>query len=196
VEERFEVRPWIVAAKTVIHNSCTTGVTSALLDTPVIAYVPDGLEASSLPNEVSDRCDTVSEVHSTIQEYLLGEKSFSLNSSMSARIRQHIDNIDYLSAERIADLLDSITDTETDRTPLPVDNKLRLRRALVRTVGSKRFEELYVKRLRGENRHKFPYTPTAEVESIVSQFVDGIKPEELQIDRLTYVVNGFRLHRN
>lgn len=196
VEERFEVRPWIVAAEAVVHNSCTTGVTSALLDTPVIAYVPDGLEASSLPNEVSDRCETVVEVHNTIQEYLSREKSFTLDSTMKAKIRQHIDNVDYLSAERIADLLDSITSTETVRTPLPVDNELRLRRALVRAAGSKRFEELYVKRLRGENRHKFPYTSTAEVESIVGRFVDDIKPTDLQVDRLPYVVNGFRLRCN
>ncbi|QLG48885.1 surface carbohydrate biosynthesis protein [Natrinema halophilum] len=194
VEDRFEVRPWIVAAETVVHNSCTTGVTSALLNTPVIAYVPDGLEASSLPNEVSERCETASEVCDSIQGYLSSEVSFALGSTPKSKIRRHIDNIDYLSAERIADIVDSLTATEADRTPLPVDNKLRLRRALVRTVGSKRFEDLYVKRLRGEDRHKFPYTSTAEVESMVNRFVEDIKPAGLQVERLPYMVNGFRLH--
>jgi hypothetical protein len=128
-----------------------------------------------------------------IQEYLSGEKSFTLDNNSKAKIRQHIDNIDYLSAERIADLLDSITATETDRIPLPVDNELRLRRALVRAAGSKRFEELYVKRLRGENRHKFPYTSTDEVKSIVERFDETIQPADLRIGRLPYMVNGFRI---
>lgn len=196
VEKRLEVRPWIMAAKAVVHNSCTTGVTSALLDTPVLAYVPDGLEALSTPNEVSDRCESLTELHDNLRGYLSHEMEFSLNNQDKDNIKNHIDNVDYLSVERIADVVDSVTSTEVKRTRLTTDNKLRLRRLLVQAVGAKRFEELYVRKFRGENRHKFPYTPTTEVDSIVDRFVDEIKPTGLQVQRVPYMVNGFRLSTN
>jgi hypothetical protein len=121
---------------------------------------------------------------------------FSLNNHDKDNIKNHIDNVDYLSVERIADVVDSVTSTKVKRTRLTTDNKLRLRRLLVQAVGAKRFEELYVRKFRGENRHKFPYTPTTEVDSIVDRFVDEIKPTGLQVQRVPYMVNGFRLSTN
>jgi surface carbohydrate biosynthesis protein len=193
VERRFEARPWILAAETVVHNSCTTGVTSALLDTPVIAYVPDELETNSVPNEISDRCGSVSEVCNSIRNYLLGETSFSIDSDTRSKIRRHIDNMDYLSVRKIADILDSLSVDDAVRTGLPTDKKLWFRRNLVRTFGSKRFEEYYVKQVRGEDRQKFPYTSTDEVKSIVERFDETIQPADLRIGRLPYMVNGFRI---
>jgi surface carbohydrate biosynthesis protein len=196
VEKRLEVRPWILAAEAVVHNSCTTGVESALLGTPVIGYVPDGLEVLPVPNNVSDRCETVTAVCDMLQQSLTKERIHALNDEREAEIKQYIDNTDYLSVERIADVVDSVLTNETDRTALDVDTKLRVRRWLVRALGSKRFEEVYVKGFRGESRHKFPYTSTDEVQSIVEQFDDRIKPSGLRIERLPYMVNGFRFKCN
>lgn len=193
VDKRFEARPWILGAEAVIHNSCTTGVTSALLNTPVISYVPNGWEISETPNNISERCTTATEVFETVRYYLNSDDEFTLDTDAKATVRSHIDNIDYLSAERIAGVVDSVTGDKDNAGGLNIDTKLALRRALVRTIGSRRFEELWVKRLRGESRHKFEYTSTGEVELIVEQFTDGIKPTGLKIDRLPYMINGFRV---
>jgi hypothetical protein len=47
--------PWLLAADALIHNSCTTGIESALLGRPTFAYMPlrDTAVECSLPNQVS-----------------------------------------------------------------------------------------------------------------------------------------------
>jgi surface carbohydrate biosynthesis protein len=70
IHKRFEVRPWILESKAVIHNSCTTGVEAALLNTPVIAYVPHESKRLETPNEVSVRCTTAADVFDTIDHYV------------------------------------------------------------------------------------------------------------------------------
>jgi len=51
------VAPWLMAADVVIHNGCTTGLETFMLERPVIAYQPvvsDTYDAH-LPNRVSDQ---------------------------------------------------------------------------------------------------------------------------------------------
>lgn len=50
------VIPWIIGAKMVIHNSCTTGVEAFLLDRRTVAYLPISDEEldSRLPNYLSE----------------------------------------------------------------------------------------------------------------------------------------------
>lgn len=50
-----DVRPWLMGSDAVVHNSCTTGVSAALLEKPVFAYTPDDLafHPSPVPNAVS-----------------------------------------------------------------------------------------------------------------------------------------------
>jgi surface carbohydrate biosynthesis protein len=58
------VIPWIMAASVVVHNSCTTGVESYLLDVPVVAYRPVTSEIydSKLPNSLSHQAATMDEL--------------------------------------------------------------------------------------------------------------------------------------
>jgi surface carbohydrate biosynthesis protein len=60
------VAPWIIGATAVVHNACTTGVESVLLDRPTIAYVPVVHDLfnrlSYLPNAVSVIARTTDEV--------------------------------------------------------------------------------------------------------------------------------------
>jgi surface carbohydrate biosynthesis protein len=193
IDKRFEVRPWILGSQAVIHNSCTTGVEAALLNTPVIAYVPNGWERLETPNEVSVRCTTAADVFDVINHHGERQKAFTLDTDTKTKLQPHIDNIEYLSAERIADVVDSVTANTNKTDSIETNNKLALRRAIVRTVGSKRFEELWVKRLRGESRHKFEYIATTTIYSIIEKFSDKIKPRGLTIDRLPHMVNGFRV---
>jgi surface carbohydrate biosynthesis protein len=193
VDKRFEARPWIIGSEAVIHNSCTTGITAALLNTPVISYVPNGWETSETPNNISERCTEMTEVFDTIRFYMNNNKQFTLDADSKLELQAHIHNIDYLSAERIADIVDSITAAKNRKSSLERNNRLTLRRALVRAVGARRFEELWVKRLRGESRHKFEFATINEVKSIIDRFADEIKPAGLKVDRLPYMVNGFRV---
>jgi hypothetical protein len=63
-----ELAPWILAAKAVIHNSCTSGLESALLNRKAIAYIPlNELEfEAELPNSVSEIAKTEVEIKNLI----------------------------------------------------------------------------------------------------------------------------------
>lgn len=70
-----ELTPWIIAAKSVIHNSCTTGVEAALLNIKAIAYVPidEPQFEMELPNSVSAAAATEDEVISLIEQSPLAQ---------------------------------------------------------------------------------------------------------------------------
>lgn len=192
VDKQGVVRPWIIAADVVIHNSCTTGVTSALLDTPVIAYMPEGMGIRTVPNEVSHKCSTKSEVF----EYIANNKGKGkkqIPRKKKQKIKQHVDNIDYLSSEKIADVIDSVAKDTKSQPSLTESKKLLFRQFCIEILGSKRFEDFWVKGIQNEKRHKFRYTFTEEIDSIMKRFSDEIEIESLQMEKIEYMVNGFRI---
>jgi surface carbohydrate biosynthesis protein len=75
VAHEGSVVKWILASKLVIHNGCTTGIESFLLDKPVISYMPFKSEEidEDLPNEVSYKAFTISELFSFIDSLEKGE---------------------------------------------------------------------------------------------------------------------------
>lgn len=99
-----ELTPWIMAAKAVIHNSCTTGVESALLKIKAIAYVPvnEPQYEKELPNRVSAAVSTEDEVIELIEKSpiaqevpaVLGEYITSLTGTLACeKITEQIDNL-------------------------------------------------------------------------------------------------------
>ncbi len=59
-----ELEPWIIAARTVIHNSCTSGVLAALLNRTSVSYMPynDARFEHEMPNSVSAQACTIDDV--------------------------------------------------------------------------------------------------------------------------------------
>jgi surface carbohydrate biosynthesis protein len=72
--------PWMMGAQAVIHNACTTGVESFLLDRPTIAYVPVVHETfnrlSYLPNAVSRIARDMDELSEAVRCALAQERPF------------------------------------------------------------------------------------------------------------------------
>ncbi|MBT3535242.1 MAG: hypothetical protein HN478_15275 [Rhodospirillaceae bacterium] len=68
------VVPWLLAAKVLIHNSCTTGLEGYLLDRPVIAYQPVRSEIydSYLPNVVSHPAENLEALVQAVGDALEG----------------------------------------------------------------------------------------------------------------------------
>lgn len=46
VSSQYSVSPWAMAAKAVLHNSCTTAIESGFYAVPTIAYTPEGMTHS------------------------------------------------------------------------------------------------------------------------------------------------------
>ncbi|MFC4403906.1 surface carbohydrate biosynthesis protein [Gracilibacillus xinjiangensis] len=66
--------PWLYAAKSVIHNGCTSGIEASLMDRPVISYVPFETMEPKLPNQSGQIATTSKEVITLIQKVFDGEK--------------------------------------------------------------------------------------------------------------------------
>jgi len=99
-----ELTPWIISAKAIIHNSCTTGVEAALLNLKAIAYTPvDEPEfEADLPNQVSSAVSSEKEVIELIEQSpmeqpvpaILEEYISSLSGPFACdRIAENIENL-------------------------------------------------------------------------------------------------------
>jgi len=72
------VVPWLIAAKALIHNGCTTGVEAYMIGLPSISYRASVDNAYDngfyrLPNMVSHQCFDFEELHATLKRILAKE---------------------------------------------------------------------------------------------------------------------------
>jgi hypothetical protein len=197
IRKEGEVRPWILASDAIIHNSCTTGVASALLGTPTFAYMPNDLQVSSTPNDVSIKCNSVSELARQLNEYVDTTTKYNMNENQIANIRPFIDNINYISSMRIADIIESM-DHEKANSYSQYFNpsfKSRLKSSLIKAAGSRTFEKMYYEKLKGgrSTSYKFSETTVEEVASLVNALPEEIVPEALNIKQIPGVMYGFQL---
>ncbi|WP_163583354.1 surface carbohydrate biosynthesis protein [Gracilibacillus saliphilus] len=64
------INKWILAAKIVIHNGCTSGIEAFLLDQPVIVYQPLETKEIELPNLLGFKATSLTELRDTIDQLL------------------------------------------------------------------------------------------------------------------------------
>lgn len=187
-----EARSWIAGASAVVHNGCTTGIETALLGRPVIAYLPTKKSAhgSEIANAVSHRVGTKVELIEAVGAACHGERSFDWPEGTRERLRRHIDNLDYLSAERIADVVDANAPDSTGEfestfaPPLPQRGK----RLAVGTVGVERYKRLRSSRFVRERwpyyNYKFDGLSVEEVEQRV-RTIRGSQPgPDIEVNRV------------
>ena len=72
------VVPWLLAAKVLVHNGCTTGVEAYAMGVPAITYRKSVNEYYDngfyrLPNLLSHQCFSFEELRSTVEKILAGE---------------------------------------------------------------------------------------------------------------------------
>ena len=114
VTNKGNVIPWLMAAKVLVHNSCTTGVEAYLMGVPAVTYMATRNENYDdgyyqLPNSVSYRCFNFGELRLTLARILAG-KLGALNGD------QHKELINYylsarqgrLACDRILDVVEKI----------------------------------------------------------------------------------------
>ena len=75
VDANGNIIPWLLAARVMIHNGCTTGVEAYALGRRSIAYLPGlnpyyDFDFQGLPNRLSDQCHDLDELESTLSRVL------------------------------------------------------------------------------------------------------------------------------
>ncbi len=112
------INKWLLAAKIVIHNGCTSGIEAFLLDKPVIAYLPFDTEEIELPNVLGFKATTLTELHDTVDHLLHHQAVIPGDDRLYHYCRWEIDSY---SVDYILDLCNTIS------LPSPPHNLSNLR---------------------------------------------------------------------
>ncbi len=169
------VTPWLMAARLLLANGCTTMIEAAVLGTPTLAYQPvrDPRYDDDLPNRVSRRAFTAADLCRQAAAIMAGEKEGVPESERRRILDPHLAALDGpLAAERIVSVLENAgyLAGPPPQTPLPS----RLRGALhnkVRTLSKR----INMRRPGHRNNlkyhaHRFPGVTAAELEAAIARF--------------------------
>jgi hypothetical protein len=163
------VIPWLLAARVMIHNSCTTGLEGYLLDAPIVAYRPvcsDDFD-QRLPNSLSHEVFDAKALLDAVATALAGGLVWDAE---AARVRRdlaahHLAALDGpLASQRIADVLDRFEAT-AERTTPPLLTRFvgRVRAARRRRSKLRHADTPGHKRSLVYTRHRFPGIALREV---------------------------------
>jgi len=121
--------PWLLAAKVVIHNSCTTGLESYVLGVPVIAYLPltSARFDRKLPNNLSQKAYNLDELQALVNTSLKGgfQPDLSVATSQKNLIQQYIDSLEgTFASEKIVEALEQFDNTLGDKSGIQIPSYL------------------------------------------------------------------------
>ncbi|MBW2504358.1 MAG: hypothetical protein JRE16_07280 [Deltaproteobacteria bacterium] len=103
------VHPWLLAAKAVVANGCTTLVESAILGTPGVNYEPVTVDEYDFPitRDVSRRVFNIDELLTAVRSIVNGELGPLDYAVRKAALEPHIAALEgRLAADRMVDVLD------------------------------------------------------------------------------------------
>jgi surface carbohydrate biosynthesis protein len=182
ITNQGNVIPWLLAAKAMVHNGCTTGLEAYVLGAPAISYLATlnkyyDYDFQGLPTKLSYQCFNFQELAETLSQILRGDLG-------AAESQERQDLIDYYLAardgpfacERIIDVLEAGGYNEKQPPAKPLGTYLqgqlfaKLKAALT---------SLYMRRS-GPNRqayhdHRFPELSVVEIEQKIGRFGELLK---------------------
>jgi surface carbohydrate biosynthesis protein len=194
VTNEGNVVPWLMAAKALIHNGCTTGVEAYVVGVPAISYRATVNEYYDygfyrLPNLLSHQCFNFEELRLTLEKILAGELGAAGGDERKTIVDQHLAALDGpLACERIVDVCEKIVDGQFDRSkPALLDRLTGYCMANMRTLKRKLKARLPGSRKKPEfHRHRYPEVPLEEIRARISLFQQVLgDSSELQIDQIS-----------
>ncbi len=206
------VVPWLIAAEVVIHNSCTTGVETYGVGTPVVAYRPitsDRFDAS-LSNEISKQVTTLPELQATLCDVLARPDAFAYDQQTDPEARrvlnQYVVNLEGpLASEEIVSSLQK----SAQQNAFGANDQLNAMRNRLkwRSVGLKNsiWRDTIRPMIKGRtytySQHKFPRVSVKEVEDIIADLqkvsgrFEGITVRPLGVQSLFHLQKNDRRSR-
>ncbi len=124
------VVPWLMAARAVVHNGCTTGVEAYVLGIPAVSYratIDEEIDMGfyRLPNLISHQVYNFEELQETLNKILAGELGPADGEERRELIEQYLAAQDGpLACERIADVLENVRQAKTDMARPPLGQKM------------------------------------------------------------------------
>jgi surface carbohydrate biosynthesis protein len=102
------VVPWLMAARVLLHNGCTTAVEASVLETPAVSYMPVTSEVYDyhLPNGLSHCARTPEEVRDLVSDILAGRRSMVDSAVRERLFARHLAGTQgRLACDRVLDVL-------------------------------------------------------------------------------------------
>ena len=193
VTNKGNVVPWLMAARALIHNGCTTGVEAYVMRVPAISYrvtIDERYDEGfyGLPNQLSHQCFNFSQLQQTLGKILAGELGAAGGDKRLSLIDHHLTGIKGpLACERIVDVLEKIVD-DLAKLPRPhLWGKLGVWSKAAKRGMHKRFK--YRATRSGKSiefqRHKYPEINIEEFRSRVARFQQILgKDGDLKVDQI------------
>jgi surface carbohydrate biosynthesis protein len=179
VTNEKSVVPWLLAAKAVIHNGCTTGVEAYLVGTPALSYRASINETYDngfyrLPNRMSHQCYSFEELEALLRKILKGDVRAANGDERKRLMDDHLEaQFGPLACNRIVDVLEGVQARQRERSteginrPLQgwmVKHGLRLARGIKSHLpGSHNRPEF--------QRHRYPGISPDEVQERLHRFL-------------------------
>ena len=194
VTNEGNVVPWLMAAKTVIHNGCTTGVEAYVMGIPAISYraaVNDYYDYGfyRLPNLLSHECFDFKELRVTLERILTGELGTADGDERKALIDQYLTAQDGpLACERMVDVLEGMMEGQFE-LPMPSlsDRLAGWSMSTIRTLIKRAKERLPGSHNRPEfQRHRYPEVTLEEIRARLSRFQQVLgDSKELKVEQIS-----------
>jgi surface carbohydrate biosynthesis protein len=193
VTNEGNVVPWLMGAKALIHNGCTTGVEAYVLRIPAISYRATVNEEYDngfyrLPNMLSHQCFDFEQLRAVLQRILAGELGAADDDQRKALIDHYlVAQNGPLACERIVDIFGDMLKNRSEASAPGLRDRLEgwyraTRRGLKKRRKSKRPDS----HLKPEyQRHRYPQISLEEVRRRLSRFQQILGDKaELRVDRI------------
>jgi len=194
VTNEGNVVPWLMAAKALIHNGCTTGVEAFVMGVPAISYratVNDFYDLGfyRLPNLLSYQCFDFEELRLTLEKILGGELGAAGGDERQTLVDQYLASLDGpLACERIVEVCEKILDGQFKKSkPGLLDLLTGYCMATIRTLKRKLKARLPGSRKKPEfHRHRYPKVSLEEIRTRVARLQQVLgDSRELQIEQIS-----------
>ena len=130
VTNEGNVIPWLMAAKALVHNSCTTGVEAYIMQVPAVTYMASRDEYYDsgyyrLPNTLSYRCFNFEQLRETLAEIFNGRLGAPDDEERNDLMAYYLEaQQGPLACDRIVDTLEEIAAGRSQLRKPPIHDRL------------------------------------------------------------------------
>ncbi len=173
--------PWLLGAQVVIHNSCTTGLESYVLGTPVVAYRPMTSDRfdRTLPNSLSQQAFTLDELQTLVSISVKGkyQPDPKVSAAQKTLIQQYIAFLEGpFASEKIIEILEQFDNTLAGKPATNISGYLSGKtEAVLRRIKRQYNASFHMDKNNRQERyqylnHIFPDIELTDIESRIENF--------------------------
>jgi surface carbohydrate biosynthesis protein len=193
VTNEGNVVPWLMGAKALIHNGCTTGVEAYVMRVPAISYRATVNETYDngfyrLPNKLSHQSFNFEELYVMLQKILSGELGAADGDQRDTLVDRYIAGHDGpLACDRMVDVFEDMLANRSESSELGLQDRLKgWYRATRRGLRKKYKSHSRGSHLKPEfQQHRYPKISLKDIRRRISRFqqILGDK-KELRVERI------------